>query len=338
MVLQIAPDALAVEHASDPKRRQPVRRPDAGAVQYLRRADRAGAHDDFALGAGLDHLAALHEAHADRTAVLDHQPVDQHVLFKPQIGTLQCGLEKTPRRRPAPAALLVDVEIADAFIVAGVEIRNLANSHFLRGVADRVEDGPGQSRRLDPPAAAGAVVLALAEKMILQPPERRQHVVITPTRKSELTPVIVVGGLSAHRDHGVDGGGAADHLAARIGQRAAVEAGFRLGPEHPVGAGIADRKEIADRDVEPDPVVAAAGFQDQHAVFRIGRQPVGDDATGGTRADDDIVEITFKPLHKSSPRRSSLEHPVSNPLGKAHSLAVARCTARESVGQSNGAC
>src|SRR5664279_209214 len=35
MVLQIAPDALPVEYSFDPERRQPVRRPDAGAMQDL---------------------------------------------------------------------------------------------------------------------------------------------------------------------------------------------------------------------------------------------------------------------------------------------------------------
>ncbi len=43
MVLQIAPDALPVEHGLDPERRQPLRRPDAGAMQHLYRSDRAGA-------------------------------------------------------------------------------------------------------------------------------------------------------------------------------------------------------------------------------------------------------------------------------------------------------
>ena len=133
---------------------------------------------DFALGAGLDHFAALHEAHADGAAVLDDQPIDQHVLFQPQIAAVQHRLEKAARRRPAPAALLVDVEIADAFIVAGVEIGNAADAHLLGGVADRVENVPGQPRRLDPPAAAGAVMFALAEEMIFEPPERaaaRRH-------------------------------------------------------------------------------------------------------------------------------------------------------------------
>jgi len=121
--------------------------------------------------------------------------------------------------------------------------------------------------------------------MILQPAERGLYVIPTPTRQTELTPMIIVGGLSAHRDHGVDGGRAADHLAAGIGQRAAVEARLALGLEHPVRARIADREEIPDRDVKPDPVVVAAGFQEQHTGVGIGRQPVGDDAARGARAD-----------------------------------------------------
>ncbi|MHC2685693.1 hypothetical protein ACVJDU_007257 [Bradyrhizobium diazoefficiens] len=83
--------------------------------------------------------------------------------------------------------------------------------------------------------------------------------------------MVVIGGLSAHRDHGVDRRAAADHLAAGIGQRAAVQARLGLGLEHPVRARIADREEVADRNVEPDPVVVAAGFENEDAIFRIGR-------------------------------------------------------------------
>ena len=98
MVLQIAPDALAIEHGLDAERGQPVRRPDAGAMQHLDRSDRAGAQDDFAAGARLDRFAALDEAHADGAAVLDDQAIDQHVLFQPQIGPPQRGLEETRAR------------------------------------------------------------------------------------------------------------------------------------------------------------------------------------------------------------------------------------------------
>src|SRR5207249_10266812 len=102
-------------------------------------------------------------------------------------------------------ALLVDVDIADALSVAGVAIRTLSHPHFFGRIGDRIQNLPGQPRGFDPPAAAGAMMLAFAEKMILQPPERRLDVVPAPAAKAELAPVVVIGGLAAHRDHGVDG-------------------------------------------------------------------------------------------------------------------------------------
>ncbi|MGY3364782.1 hypothetical protein ACVWZL_001907 [Bradyrhizobium sp. GM2.4] len=138
-------------------------------------------------------------------------------------------------------------------------------------------------------------MLACAEEVILEPFEQRQHVVITPAGHAELAPVIVIGGLSTHRDHGVDRRGAADHLATGIGERAAVQAGLGLGPEHPVRARIADGEEIADGNVEPDPVVVAAGFEEEDAIAGIGRQPVGDDAARRAGPNDNIVKLTFEP-------------------------------------------
>src|SRR6267378_4447981 len=162
MILQVAPDALPVEHWLDPKRRQPLGWSDAGAMQHLCRSDRARAQDHFAPGAGLDDFAAPSETHSSGAAVLDDQAIDQHVLFETQIGTLQRRLQEPSRCRPAAAALLVYVEIADALIVAGVEIRNLGDTHFFRCLADCVQNCPGQPRRFDPPAAACAMMLAIA--------------------------------------------------------------------------------------------------------------------------------------------------------------------------------
>src|SRR5258706_7299301 len=112
-------------------------------MQHLCRSDRAGAQDHLAFCAGLDYFAASREAHADGAAVLDDEAIDQHVLCEMQIRTLQRGLQKTSRRRPAAATLLVDVEIANTLIVAGGEIRNLPDAHFLRRISDCVQDGPG---------------------------------------------------------------------------------------------------------------------------------------------------------------------------------------------------
>ena len=66
-------------------------------MQHLYRSDRAGAEDHLALDARLEHFAALHEAHADSAPLLNDETINQHVLFEPQIGTLQCWLQKTPR-------------------------------------------------------------------------------------------------------------------------------------------------------------------------------------------------------------------------------------------------
>src|SRR6202000_1464427 len=108
--------------------------------------------------------------------------------------------------------------------------------------------------------------------------EIRQHVVPAPATQTELAPVIVVGGLAAHIDHGVDRRRAADHLAARIIQAAAVEALFGLGLKTPVGAWIADGEQIADGNVKPDPIVAAAGFENEYALAGVGREPIGQNA------------------------------------------------------------
>src|SRR6476661_10627840 len=179
-------------------------------MQYLDRSDRAGTQDHFTAGAGLDDFACPNEAHADGASVLEDQAIHQYVFFEVKIVAPQRGFQKTSRRRPAASTLLVDVEIADPFIVAGIEVRNLSDPHLFGRIGDRVQNFPGQPRRFDAPAAARAMMLAFAEKMILQPPERRPDVVPAPAAKAKLAPMVVIGGLAAHRDHGVDGGGTAD--------------------------------------------------------------------------------------------------------------------------------
>jgi len=91
MILQTAPDAVAVEHDIDAERGEPVRRADAGAMQQLDRSDRAGAQDDFALRAGLEDLATPDKSHANGAPILDDETVGQHLLFQAQIGAAEGG-------------------------------------------------------------------------------------------------------------------------------------------------------------------------------------------------------------------------------------------------------
>src|SRR5262249_59907609 len=92
---------------------------------------------------------------------------------------------------------------------------------------------PSRAGSIGPPFAADRVMIAAAEKMILMLLEDRQHIVPAPAREAKLAPMVVVGSLAAHVDHGIDRRGASDHLAARVVQRTTVKAGHCFGLEHP---------------------------------------------------------------------------------------------------------
>ena len=218
-------------------------------------------------------------------------------VIRRRLGRLQGGLEKAPRRRPAQPALLVHMEIADAFIVAGVEIRSLRNPHLHRRFANGIQNIPAQPRRLDPPLAFRSMMFGIAEKMIVQALEDGKDIVRAPAGQSQLPPLVIVAPLAAHRDHGVDRGGTADHLAPGIFQGTAVQARLRLGLEHPVAARIADGEQIADRNVKPDPIVLPARLEQQHPLGGIGGQTIGQHAAGGACPGDDIVIFTVERLN-----------------------------------------
>jgi hypothetical protein len=77
--------------------------------------------------------------------------------------------------------------------------------------------------------------------------------------------------LAAHVDHRVDGGAAAEDAAAGVVDGAARQVLVGLGLVAPVGARVGDGVEVADRDVDPEVIVLAAGFQQKYALVRIAR-------------------------------------------------------------------
>src|SRR5215470_12153669 len=181
------------------------------------------------------------------------------------------------------------MEVAGAFVVAAIEVADRLDARLVRGGAELLQQLPAHARRLDPPFSANRMRFACAEKMILVLFEKRQDVAPGPAGEAELAPMVIVGRLSAHVDHGIDRGGSADHLATGIAQRTTIEPRFGLGLEHPIRARIADREEIANRNVKPDPVVLPAGLEHKNTRFRIGRKSVSKHASGRAGAYDDIV-------------------------------------------------
>src|SRR5580698_546193 len=162
-------------------------------------------------------------------AVRAWPPCDQAAGFQPQVGALEHRLEEGAGRRPAPAALLVDVEGTDALVVAAVEVGDGFDAGLFGGGTEGIEQVPAHPRRRDVPLAADRMGLAHAEEMIFVAPEIRQHVIPTPAAQPKLAPVIIIRSLAAHVDHGVDRRRATDHLAARIIEAAAIEAFLWLG-------------------------------------------------------------------------------------------------------------
>src|SRR3954469_5368669 len=53
---------------------------------------------------------------------LEDRALDLDAGLEPEIGPVQHRLEEAPRRAPAPTALLVDLEVGRALVVAGVEV------------------------------------------------------------------------------------------------------------------------------------------------------------------------------------------------------------------------
>ena len=197
-----------------------------------------------------------------------HQRVGHHR----EIGARHSRPEERLRRADANAPALVHLEVGGPEIVAAVELRDLRNPALLGRVPPSVENGPVDSPLLDPQFAADRSVLRCsvavvgAVLVVLRALEDRQHVVPTPAAIAELRPVVVVAGLPAHVDHGIDRRAATEHLAAGVADGPAVQTALRRGLETPVRARIADRVQVADRDVDPEVVVVPSGFDQEHAL------------------------------------------------------------------------
>ena len=307
MVLQVLADAGQRMLHRNAVRLQQGGRPDARQLQQLRRADGAAGEQHLARGACHQRrttaLRLRLDAHgAQRTVVIALEQHTRDMRTGPhlQVGPLLRRAQKGLGRIPADAGALVDLEIADTLVVAAVEVFRGRDAGLLRGLRERIEDLPRQPLLLDAPFAAGprtagvetgrGMHLVGAAPVVLVAQEVRHAVLPTPRIVTgELRPLVVVARLAAHVDHAVDAGAAAEHLAARIAQRAAVQPGVRVGTEQPVGARIADAVEVTHRHVDPQVIVVAAGLDQQHALPRIGTQPIGEQAAGGAGADDDVV-------------------------------------------------
>ena len=267
---------------------QPVRLADARQFEELRRVDRPAAHHDLAGRAGL--VRGLADAVSDTGAALavEQQRRGERPGHDVEIGTLAGGIEVAARGAHAPTRGDGRLAHGDAVLLRAVVVRVVGDADFAgrldhRGVKWIERLGIGDTQRPAPSAKALVAFLVAFHAL-----EEGEHVLVGPALVAHLRPGVEVLRLAAHEGQPVDGAGAAQQLAARHRDAAAVGAGLGLGTVEPVDARIGDQPGVADRDAGPR-MVGGAGLQQQHLVLRIGRQPVGNDGARRTGAYHDEV-------------------------------------------------
>src|SRR5262245_11745015 len=165
MIMQVGTDSRLVERSLNTEFRQLRGRAYPGQHQDVRRADGARCQDHLATAACDALLAILLPPDSGDAPARPLQSFDKATGLKLKVLPMQNRLEESTRGRPTPAALLIDVEVADAFVVAGVEVIDGGNAVLVCGLPEGVQDLPGQTRILDPPFPSGRMVLAF-QKMI----------------------------------------------------------------------------------------------------------------------------------------------------------------------------
>ncbi len=208
---------------------------DAGQHQKLRRLKGAGGQDDLAPCADGFLLLALHVFDADGALALEQNLRRLRRCFDPQIIAIaDMRMHIGARRAPALAIILRHLIGAEAFMIFRVEILANAELRLLRRLPEDVVHGIAGAQLVDAQRPALAVILAVEFGVVLRALEIGQHVRVRPAGVAERSPVIVVPAMSADIDHGVDGGRAAEALAARLIADAAIQPLLRHGLERPV--------------------------------------------------------------------------------------------------------
>ncbi len=289
VILEVLAHARQRVDDGDAERLQHRGRADPRELQQHRRLHRAGGDDDLAAGGDGDVAPALPVGHARRPAAVRQDPRCLRLGGHGQVRPAARGAQVGDRGRAAEAVARGELVVAGAFLRRTVEVV----------VARNPDLGPGRDQRLDqlvlradvghPQRAVGAVPLARAAHVVLEPAEVREHVGVRPARVAERGPAVVVVAMAANVDEPVDRARPAQRAAARPVDLATVHPGIGVRLEHPVVDRMEHRLGIPDRHVDPRVAVARARLEEQHRAAGVLGQPVGEHAAGGAAADDDGV-------------------------------------------------
>jgi len=228
-------------------------------------------------------------ANLRRPTVFKQHLIHLNISQYGQIRAFQHRAQKRLGSIPAHTGSLVDLKVSTALIVATVEVADAGNPALCGGIAKCIQNWPGITLLLNPPLAITAMQIGVAGKVFLTAFEQGQNFFPGPARITQLGPAVVIARLATHINHAVDRRAAAQHLAPRVAQAAALQANLGLGFEAPVGARVTDAIQVTHGDMDPRVVILPTRFEQQHAVPWIGRQPICQHGTRRSCAHNDVV-------------------------------------------------
>jgi hypothetical protein len=197
------------------------------------------------------------------------------------------------RRRGGDAAAVLDGALdvghalLDGAVIIGVAGDAERHSAIHEGLAQRVlplHRGHVQA------AVAAAILLVAGADAFLHPLEVRQHVGIAPAAIAHLRPGVEILTLAAVVDMAVDRGRAAERLAARRIDAAAIGVGPRLLLVAPIDALHVEGLDEAGRQMDVGVPVARPRLQHAYRDRRVLAEAAGQHAAGRAGAHDHIVE------------------------------------------------
>ena len=221
---------------------------------------------------------------ADRLLVVDEHAVDQTVRPDGEVAPLAGGQQVGDRGGEAQAAAPVLWEGADAGCLRVVVVGDLgeaeAAADLEEGALGRNQLFARRQRRIaiGPPRPWSS---SLPSRVVFQATKVRQHLRPAPGVVAQRGPLVVVRGHAAQGDRGVDGRGAADHPAARIGNDPAGDGlraqspVVRLQRHPPAVLKIVGRSTRASHSRGPPPAdrTRRAGSSDSRAASTAPAEP-----------------------------------------------------------------
>ena len=297
VILQAAAHGRFVALYSNAMLLEMVGRADPGEHEDLRRIEGAG-RQDHALARGQDLPLAAEAAAPDRNAgdlvAIDDQPFDQRLGADIEIGRFAQRLDIGTRCGPALAIALGHLVKAEAFLLRTVEIGIDRQLQLRRRFDEGVAGGIGVFLVAHEQRTAVAVIFVRPALVGLGLLEIGQNVVVGPAVAAHLGPVVVIPAMAADIDHGVDGRGSAQTLAARLVADAPVQPLLR-DRFVPVVRVLEQERHEPGR-LHQHAVVAPAGFQQADLTGAVHGKPTGNRAARAAAADHDIVVLVHEAL------------------------------------------